>query len=109
MKYAIEMGSVAMIYITSSVKFGSGIRKLVKEDIQTHRQTEDFISRLRKVYQCNIFSSNVYRTVSQLSLLPSIDQCKRSKINFPNFENIRVCHWSKNIFVKVKPDFYAYT
>jgi hypothetical protein len=29
MKYAVEMGSVAMIYIPSFIKFGSGIQKLI--------------------------------------------------------------------------------
>jgi hypothetical protein len=29
MKYAVEMGSVAMIYIPSFIKIGSGIRKLL--------------------------------------------------------------------------------
>jgi hypothetical protein len=29
MKYAVEMGSVAMIYIPSSMKIGSGIQKLM--------------------------------------------------------------------------------
>jgi hypothetical protein len=35
MKYAIEMGSGAMIYIPSSIKVGSGIQKLTGE-IHTH-------------------------------------------------------------------------
>jgi hypothetical protein len=30
MKYAVEMGSVAMIYIPSFIKIGSGIQKLLK-------------------------------------------------------------------------------
>jgi hypothetical protein len=29
MKYAVEMGSGAMIYIPSPVKIGSGIRKMI--------------------------------------------------------------------------------
>jgi hypothetical protein len=29
MKYAVEMGSVTMIYIPSFVKIGSGIQKLI--------------------------------------------------------------------------------
>jgi hypothetical protein len=29
MKYAVEMGSDAMIYIPSSIKIGSGIQKLI--------------------------------------------------------------------------------
>jgi hypothetical protein len=30
MRYTVEMGSVAMIYITSFLKIGSGIQKLIK-------------------------------------------------------------------------------
>jgi hypothetical protein len=40
MKYAVEMGSVAMIYIPSFMKIGSGIQKLIRGDSQTHRHTE---------------------------------------------------------------------
>jgi hypothetical protein len=38
MKYAVEMGSVAMIYITSFIKIGSVIQKLTG-DSQTYRHT----------------------------------------------------------------------
>jgi hypothetical protein len=38
MKYVVEMGSVTMIYIPSFIKIGSGIRKLIRGDSQTHRQ-----------------------------------------------------------------------
>jgi hypothetical protein len=38
MKYAVEMGSGAMIYISSFIKTGSGIQKLIGGDTQTHRQ-----------------------------------------------------------------------
>jgi hypothetical protein len=43
MKYAVEMGSGAMIYIPSSIKIGSGIQNLIggintHTNIQTHRQ-----------------------------------------------------------------------
>jgi hypothetical protein len=44
MKYAIEIGSVAMIYIPSFIKTGSGIQKLLWRGI--HRQDGDFISLL---------------------------------------------------------------
>jgi hypothetical protein len=37
MKYAVEMGSVAMIYIQSFIKTGSGIQKLF------HRQTDSTV------------------------------------------------------------------
>jgi hypothetical protein len=35
MKYAVEMGSGAMIYIPSLIKIGSGIQKFIGEDKQT--------------------------------------------------------------------------
>jgi hypothetical protein len=47
MKYAVQMGSGAMIYIPSFIKIGSGIRKLMwGGDSQTHRQHGDRISLL---------------------------------------------------------------
>jgi hypothetical protein len=36
MKYAVQMGSVAMIYIPSFIKIGSGIQKLVGGYTDTH-------------------------------------------------------------------------
>jgi hypothetical protein len=45
MKYAIEMGSGAKIYIPSFMKFGSGIQKLIG-NTQMHRQHGDLISLL---------------------------------------------------------------
>jgi hypothetical protein len=36
MKYAVEMGSDAMLYIPRLVKTGSGIQKLIRGDSQTH-------------------------------------------------------------------------
>jgi hypothetical protein len=45
-KYAVEMGSGAVIYIPSFIKIGSGILKLMRGDSQTHRQHEDRISLL---------------------------------------------------------------
>jgi hypothetical protein len=38
MKYAVEMGSGAMICIPSFIKIGSGIQKLIWRDAQAHRQ-----------------------------------------------------------------------
>jgi hypothetical protein len=35
MKYAVEMGLVAMIYVPSFIKIGSGIQKLIRWDTQT--------------------------------------------------------------------------
>jgi hypothetical protein len=43
MKYAVEMGSGAMIYIPSFIKIGSGIRKLI---VEIHRQNGDRVSLL---------------------------------------------------------------
>jgi hypothetical protein len=43
MKYVVEMGSGAMIYIPSFIKIGSGIQKLLggdkHTDTHTHRHT----------------------------------------------------------------------
>jgi hypothetical protein len=44
MKYTVEMGSGAMIYITSFIKIGSGIQKMMWG--YTHRQHGDRISLL---------------------------------------------------------------
>jgi hypothetical protein len=47
MKYAVEMGSGAMIYIPSFTNVYSAIRKLISRgytNTQTHRQHEDRIS-----------------------------------------------------------------
>jgi hypothetical protein len=41
MKYAVEVGSGATIYIPSFIKIGSGIQKLIRGDTQTHRQHGD--------------------------------------------------------------------
>jgi hypothetical protein len=40
MKYAVEMGSGALIYIPSFIEAGSGIQKLIGTELQTHRQTD---------------------------------------------------------------------
>jgi hypothetical protein len=45
MKYAVEMGSGAIIYIQSFIKIGSGIQKVTGwGDTQTNRQQGDLIS-----------------------------------------------------------------
>jgi hypothetical protein len=44
MKYAVEMGSGAVIYIPSFMKTGSNIQKLIWWDMQTHRNHGDGIS-----------------------------------------------------------------
>jgi hypothetical protein len=46
MKYAVEKGSSAMIYIPSFIQIGSGIQKLKGRDSQTHRQHGECISLL---------------------------------------------------------------
>jgi hypothetical protein len=47
MKYAVGLGSVAMIYIPSFINIGSGIQELIGVgDSQTHREHGDFISLL---------------------------------------------------------------
>jgi hypothetical protein len=43
MKYAVEMGSGAMIYIPSFIKIGSGIQKLIGE-IHTDAQQGNVLS-----------------------------------------------------------------
>jgi hypothetical protein len=50
MKYAVEMGSGAMLYIPSFIKIGSGIQKLIGgyTDIQTARSSHHFF-KIRKV------------------------------------------------------------
>jgi hypothetical protein len=40
MKYAVEMGSGAMIYIPSCIKIGSGIQKLTGVETETHKYTD---------------------------------------------------------------------
>jgi hypothetical protein len=44
MKYVIEMGSYAMIYIPSFIKTCSGIQKLIRQDTQIHRQHDHLTS-----------------------------------------------------------------
>jgi hypothetical protein len=46
MKYAVAMGSGAMVHIPSFIKIGSAIPKLVGGDTQTQRQRGDSISLL---------------------------------------------------------------
>jgi hypothetical protein len=48
MKYAVDMGSGAMIYIPSFIKIGSDIQKLIGGwgDSQAHREHGDRISLL---------------------------------------------------------------
>jgi hypothetical protein len=40
LKYAVEMGSAAMVYIPRFIKIGSGNEKLIGEDSQTHKHTD---------------------------------------------------------------------
>jgi hypothetical protein len=46
MRYAVEMGSGAMIYIPSSIKTGSGIQKFIGGGGRSTDQHEDLISLL---------------------------------------------------------------
>jgi hypothetical protein len=46
MKFAVEMGSRAMLYIRIFINIGSGIQTFKKGDSQTHRQHGDRISLL---------------------------------------------------------------
>jgi hypothetical protein len=51
MKYAVEMGLGAVIYVPSFIKIGSGIQKLLigiyrQTGTHTHRQQRDLISLL---------------------------------------------------------------
>jgi hypothetical protein len=46
MKYAVEMGSVAVIYVPSIINTVSGIQKLLGGDTQTQRQDRDCINLL---------------------------------------------------------------
>jgi hypothetical protein len=47
MKYAVEVGSGAMIYILSVIKIGSGNQKeMGGRDLRTHREHGDLISLL---------------------------------------------------------------
>jgi hypothetical protein len=46
MEYAIQMASGSMIYISIFINTGSGIRKLIGGNTQTHRQDGDLISLL---------------------------------------------------------------
>jgi hypothetical protein len=46
MKYAVEMGSGAMVYIPSFIKIGLGTQKLIEGASQTHRQQGDRINLL---------------------------------------------------------------
>jgi hypothetical protein len=50
MKYAVEMGSCAMIYIPSLIMISSGIQKLMGQYIQTHRKPGD-LKRLFFIFQ----------------------------------------------------------
>jgi hypothetical protein len=66
MKYTVEMGSGAVIYMPSFIKIGSGIQKLTGGVcIQTHRQQGNLISllllffKIRKVCYKHVTASVV--------------------------------------------------
>jgi hypothetical protein len=51
MIYTVEMESGAVIYVSSFIKSGSGIQKLLGRDAQTHRHQGDIISLLSLFFQ----------------------------------------------------------
>jgi hypothetical protein len=68
MKYAVQMGSGAMIYIPSFIKIGSGVQRLIEG---IHRQQGDFISllllslsNLKQVPPCNLTNQRVGMAVT---------------------------------------------
>jgi hypothetical protein len=50
MKYVVETGSGAIIYIPSFIKIGAGIQKLIKGGAQTYRQHDDCKSPLLFIF-----------------------------------------------------------
>jgi hypothetical protein len=77
MKYAIEMGSGAMIYIPSFVNIGSGIQKLMGP---IHRQQGNLINRLRArglVLICGV--ACVKRNAETLKLNVSVRNVSRRR------------------------------
>jgi hypothetical protein len=44
MKYAVEMGSGAMMYVPSFIKIGSGIQKLMGGGGYTRRHTDSMVA-----------------------------------------------------------------
>jgi F0F1-type ATP synthase alpha subunit len=50
MKYAVEMGSGAMIYIPSFIKIGSGIQKLILGNSQTDKRARARSTVISKAY-----------------------------------------------------------
>jgi hypothetical protein len=65
MKYAVEMGSGAVIYVPTFIKTGSGIQKVIgKKDSQTQRQHGDRISLL-------LFFQNRERRLKSVNCLPA--------------------------------------
>jgi hypothetical protein len=49
MKYAVEMGSVAMIYIPSFIKIGSAIQKLISWGLHRQHKPTFIFFLIRKV------------------------------------------------------------
>jgi hypothetical protein len=75
MKYAIEMFSVTIIYVPSSIKIGSGSQKLMG-DAQTHGQQGDVIS-LHLFFQSK--ASRLVR-IKMLDDVQNIDYCVVTKL-----------------------------
>jgi hypothetical protein len=73
MKYAVEMGSGAMIYIPSFMKFGSAIQNLKKRVTQTHRLQGDLISLLFFQNKASISLVAVAQLKGLLAGFPPLD------------------------------------
>jgi hypothetical protein len=83
MKYAVKMGSGAMIYIPSFIKTGSGIKKLIRGDTQAHRQHDDLISLLP------FFQNNESRPTTHESEIGGSFTSVLLRINFGIFGNVQ--------------------
>jgi hypothetical protein len=75
MKYAVEMGSGAMIYIPNFIKIGSAIQKFIRGETQTHRQHGDLISLL-------LFFQNMKSRLNRLLLVNT--ENRGYKTNYSN-------------------------
>jgi hypothetical protein len=72
MKYAAEMGSVAMIYIPSFMNIGLAIQRLIREDSHIHRQHGDHICLLyerrikmpTKTYTCLVSGTSGFHILN---------------------------------------------
>jgi hypothetical protein len=84
MKYAVQIGSCAMIYIPGFIKIGSVFRKLKRRgltDVQTHRQHGDLINLLslsrNMESRLKIFNNMTYGKMQNIGSV-----CKRMMFEF---------------------------